>query len=186
MRGTGMDFPGVLCPLQDSPVQKRCGNIEESPTKGPYLDGLDGLCYEDRVRELRLFSLEQRRLGGCFINRYNYLKEGFKEHSFQWCPVTGADTMGTKLYTGESGWTLGNTFCPLRVTGTVCPRVGIRSPWRYQKPYWHSPGQLALGGLAWARGIGPDDLQNSHGWVPSLKHLVIFCPRKAKPPVCTK
>ena len=62
------------------------------------ITGLEHLCYEERLRELDLFSLEKRRLQGDLIVALQYLK--------------GANTQeGERLFTRvDSDGTMGNGF----------------------------------------------------------------------------
>ena len=75
--------------------------------------GLEDLSYEDRLRELGLFSLEQRRLQEDLIASFQYLKGDYKQE-------------GNELFTHvDSDSTKGNG---VQLKGRI--RLDIRGKWK--------------------------------------------------------
>ena len=58
------------------------------------IKGLEHLSYEERLRELALFSLEKRRLRGDLIVAFQYLKGAYKQEG-EW-PFMMVDSDGTR------------------------------------------------------------------------------------------
>jgi len=95
--------------------------------------GLEHLSYEERMRELGLFSLKKRRLRGDFVNASKYLQGGCQEHGARLFPVVPSDRTrgnGHKLKPGKFHLYRRKNFFHLRVTEpwNRLPRGAVESP----------------------------------------------------------
>jgi len=95
--------------------------------------GLEYLFYEDRLRELGLFSLEKRRIRSHFIVAFQYLKgpTGRMERDFsQGCVVIGQGGNGCKLKEGRFSSDIRKKFFTMRVVKHWhrLPREAVDAP----------------------------------------------------------
>jgi len=130
--------------------------------------GLEPLSYEEKLRELDLFSLKKRRLRGDLRNASKYLQGGGQEDGAKLFSVMPSDRTrgnGHKLKQRKFRLNRRKNFFPLRVTEPWprLPREVVESP---SLEIFRTCLDKILCSLLWVTllwwgGVGPDDRQRS-------------------------
>jgi len=95
--------------------------------------GLEHLSYEERLRQLSLFSLEKRRLWGNLVAAFQYIKGAYRkegENIFSKACCDRTRSNGFKLREGRIRSDVRKTFFTMRVVRhwNRLPREAVKAP----------------------------------------------------------